>query len=168
MMTFHELNLLPLEALKKQLFKCCGSHRWVEKMLPFFPMEDLVELLDDAEEQWYECTDADWKEAFGNHPKIGDTHSLQKKFAGTAAWSAGEQSNVAEAPAELLQSLSKGNELYEQKFGFNFIISATGKPAAEILESLQARLQNEPSKEIQLAAEEQVKIMQLRIQKLLL
>src|SRR5690349_7583672 len=85
-MTLHDLNTLPVSKLKDELFKCCGCGSWVEKMIPFFPAEDLVEILEDAEEQWYKCSKEDWKEAFAHHPKIGDVESLQKKFAATAKW----------------------------------------------------------------------------------
>ena len=70
-MTLHELNTLRLPELKNELTRCCGSSAWVDKMVPFFPADDLVELLEDAEEQWFLCSEADWKEAFAHHPKIG-------------------------------------------------------------------------------------------------
>ncbi len=166
-MTLHELNILPKDQLKAELFKCCGSTNWVEKMLPFFPADDMVELINDAEEQWYECSEADWLEAFTHHPKIGDVESLKKKFAATAQWASGEQGAVAEAPQQVLEALSKGNNDYEQKFGFIFIVCATGKSAAEMLALLEARLPNNREEEIRIAMDEQNKITQLRLQKLL-
>ena len=80
-MTIHELNTLPVEELKEALFKCCGSTTWVNKMVALLPMEELVELMDFAEEQWYACSEADWREAFSHHPKIGDVKSLEEKFS---------------------------------------------------------------------------------------
>jgi len=166
-MTLHELNTLPKDQLKTELFNCCGSTAWVEKMLPFFPADDMVELLNDAEDEWYGCSEADWLQAFAQHPKIGDMESLKKKFASTAALAGGEQAAVAAASSQTLEALAKGNEEYEQKFGFIFIVCATGKSADEMLQMLQARLPNSREEEIQIAAEEQNKITQLRIQKLL-
>jgi 2-oxo-4-hydroxy-4-carboxy-5-ureidoimidazoline decarboxylase len=166
-MTLHELNLLPKEQLKAELFKCCGSNAWVEKMLPFFPADDMVEILEDAEEQWWLCTEQDWLEAFTHHPKIGDVESLKQKFASTAAWASGEQMGATTASQDILEALAKGNDDYENKFGYIFIVCATGKSAEEMLELLQERLPNEASEEIKIAADEQNKITKLRIEKLL-
>ena len=80
-MTLHEFNTLSKEQVREELFKCCGSKSWVEKMLPFVPAEDMVELLEDAEEQWWKCSEEDWKEAFTQHPKIkAVTFAAEKEF----------------------------------------------------------------------------------------
>lgn len=127
----------------------------------------MVELLEDAEAQWYECSPDDWKEAFSHHPRIGDVESLTKKFASTAQWASGEQSGVNAASGKTIEELAEGNRLYEEKFGYIFIVCATGKSAEEMLSLLQARLPNVPTEEIEIAAEEQNKITKLRLQKLL-
>jgi 2-oxo-4-hydroxy-4-carboxy-5-ureidoimidazoline decarboxylase len=166
-MTLHELNILSKEQLQQALLNCCGSKNWVNKMLPFFPADDMVELLNDAEDIWYQCTQDDWLEAFTHHPKIGDIASLTKKFAATATWAGGEQIAVNAASQQTIEALAKGNEAYEQKFGFIFIVCATGKSADEMLQLLQARLPNSKETEINNAMEEQNKITLLRLQKLL-
>lgn len=135
-------------------------------MLPFVPADDMVELLEDAEEQWWLCSEDDWKEAFRHHPKIGDLDSLRKKFS-SDQWAAGEQGAVAAAAAATLEALAEGNRLYEEKFGYIFIVCASGKTAEEMLEMLKERLQNTPEEEIKIAADEQNKITKLRIEKLL-
>ena len=136
-------------------------------MITFFPADDMVELLEDAEEVWYQCSEEDWKEAFSYHPKIGDVESLTKKFASAAEWAAGEQSGVNAASKETIEALAAGNKEYEAKFGHIFIICATGKTAGEMLADLQTRLQNSREVEMEIAAEEQNKITKLRIEKLL-
>jgi 2-oxo-4-hydroxy-4-carboxy-5-ureidoimidazoline decarboxylase len=166
-MTIQELNHLPPVELKEVLYKCCGSTAWVNKMSALLPMEELVELLDYAEEQWYACTQEDWKEAFSNHPKIGDIESLKEKFASTADWAGDEQGGASQADSETLQALQQANEKYQEKFGYIFIISASGKSAEEMLGALQERLKNDPAEEINVAAEEQNKITLIRIQKLM-
>ena len=171
-MTLHDLNTLPRQQLIEQLIQCCGSSAWVNKMLPFFPAEDLVEVLEDAEEQWYQCSEEDWKEAFARHPKIGDMDSLKKKFASTAdriaiGWASGEQSAVETASQQTIEALAKGNKEYEKKFGYIFIVCATGKSADEMLGLLTTRLLNDPKDEIEVAADEQNKITKLRLEKLL-
>lgn len=166
-MTLHELNTLPKDQLKEELTKCCGSSAWVERMLPFFPADDLVELLEDAEEQWYHCSEEDWKEAFSHHPKIGDTSSLKEKFSSTAEWAAAEQKAAGNASPETMEALAEANRQYEMKFGYIFIVFASGKSAKEMLKILQSRLTHEPKAEIQIAAEEQNKITRFRLEKLL-
>ena len=166
-MTLHELNTLSKQQLIQELTKCCGSSAWVNKMLPFFPADDLVELLEDAEEQWFKCSEEDWKEAFAQHPKIGDFESLQNKFASTAQWASGEQAGVNNASQQTIEALAEANKKYEDKFGYIFIVCATGKSAEEMLEILNERLLNDPKDEIEIAADEQNTITKLRIEKLL-
>lgn len=166
-MTLHDLNILDKQQLSDALYKCCGSKTWVQKMMTLFPMDDLVELEEDAEEKWFECSEKDWLEAFSQHPEIGDAEALQKKFADTAAWADDEQAGTRAASKETLQALAEGNQEYKRKFGFIFIVCATGKSADEMLGMLHARLQNDAETEIKIAADEQSKITKLRLEKLL-
>lgn len=166
-MTLHEFNILPKEQLIEALSKCCGSSAWVQRMLPFIPADDMVELLEDAEEQWWKCTPADWKEAFSHHPRIGDVASLSKKYAGTAEWASQEQAGVNSASAETIRALAEANSNYEKKFGYIFIVCASGKTAEQMLAMLNERLQHDPETEIEVAADEQNKITILRLEKLL-
>ncbi len=166
-MTLHELNQLPVTELKKELYSCCGSEAWVNRMVVFFPADDMVEILEDAEEQWYQCTETDWKEAFAQHPKIGDVETLTKKFGDTAHWASNEQSGVNTASQQTMHLLAAANAKYQSKFGYIFIVCATGKNAGEMLALLEQRLVNPPQAEISIAMDEQNKITLLRIQKLL-
>ena len=131
-MTLEELNTISQPQLKEELFKCCGSTSWIKMMMTFFPVDNMDVLLEDAEEVWNECSEDDWKEAFTHHPKIGDVESLTKKFAATAdpiaiGWASGEQSAVNTASKETIEALAEANRLYEEKFGYIFIVCATGK-----------------------------------------
>ena len=165
-MTIAEYDHLDVDKKKKLLLQCCGSGNWVEKMLQVPPAEDLVDLFEEAEEMWYQCSEADWKEAFTHHPRIGDMESLRKKFSADQ-FAENEQASVSGASQQVLQQLSDSNKLYEQKFGYIFIVCATGKSAAEMLELLSARLQNDPAEEIKIAMEEQNRITRLRLEKML-
>ena len=133
----------------------------LEEKLP----EDGETLLNVAEEKWNDCTEKDWKEAFLHHPKIGDMEGLRKKFS-KDQFAGGEQTLVNTASEHTLNELAKGNKEYEEKFGYIFIVCATGKSAREMLDILQSRLVNDPGKEIKIAMEEQNKITRLRLQKL--
>lgn len=167
-MTLDELNRLPPAQLRESLTQCCGAASWVEKMMYSFPVDDETALLNAASLHWRSCGEQDWKEAFTHHPRIGDLASLQQKFASTAQWAAGEQAGAANASKEVLAALAEGNHLYEEKFGYIFIVCATGKPAAEILQLLNERLQNNAREEIKTAMEEQLKITIIRLKKILM
>ncbi|MBI1292543.1 allantoinase AllB [bacterium] len=161
------LNNAPLAAAESMLEKCCGAKRWWQTMADRRPFQSRAHLMATAEQVATMMTESDRLEAFTHHPKIGDVDSLRKKFAATAAWSASEQGSVAAAAEEVLQGLKKGNDDYEQRFGFIFIVCATGKSAAEMLALLNARIGNDRATEIANAAREQRKITRIRLDKLL-
>lgn len=165
-MTIAEFDHLDVEEKKALLYTCCGSSSWVNKMLAALPVEDLVDLLEIAEEQWYACHESDWLEAFAQHPRIGDIDSLKEKLAATTAWAESEQASVKQASEQTVQQLAAGNETYEQRFGYIFIVCASGKSADEMLQMLNQRLYNSPEVEIQIAMEEQLRITKLRLEKL--
>jgi len=164
-MTISEFDHLGLEEKKALLLQCCGSTSWVEKMIRMPPAEDLIDLFEDAEECWYQCSPEDWKEAFTHHPKIGDLESLKQKFAADR-FAGGEQSSVSGAAVQTLQDLAEANREYEKRFGYIFIIFASGRSATDILEELRMRLNNSPEEEIRIAMDEQNKITRLRLEKL--
>lgn len=166
-MTLSELNNLSNEQRKESLRKCCGAEAWVEEMNGAFPFSNKEALLQKADDVWNHLNEDDWLEAFSHHPKIGDVASLKEKFANTAKWAAGEQASVQQASQQTLEELAKGNSDYEAKFGYIFIVCATGKSADEMLQLLKARLPNKKEDEIKLAAAEQAKITKLRLEKLL-
>ena len=165
-MTIAEFDHLPEEKKTELLLQCCGSGEWVNKMISVFPVEDLVEFLDAAEQKWYECSPDDWREAFEYHPKIGDINSVNEKIANTTEWAAVEQSGVNNSDKVTLQELAKLNTEYQNKFGFIFIVCATGRSADEMLNDLRARLHNAKEEESKIAAAEQLKITKLRLEKL--
>ncbi len=154
--------------LAATLSRVCGSTRWIRGMVAAAPFASRAQLLGEADRLWWRLGDGDWKEAFGHHPRIGaDLATLRAKYAATADWSAGEQSGVASASDEVLQALAEGNRAYEARFGWIFLVCATGRTAAEMLALLRERLDNTPENELRIAAGEQAKITRLRIEKLL-
>jgi 2-oxo-4-hydroxy-4-carboxy-5-ureidoimidazoline decarboxylase len=159
------LNGLEPQAFTEGLIRCCGSQRWADAMLAARPFVSEAALFEVSDEAWAATSEADWLEAFRHHPKIGDRESLRQKFASTATWAANEQSGTSAASEDVLAALAEGNEAYERKFGFIFIVCATGKTAAEMLELLQARLPNDRETELRIAAGEQHKITRLRLEK---
>ena len=167
-MTLKELNQLPESDLADALRKCCGSTTWVDNMLAIFPVADEKTLMEGANNVWNKLSEFDWREAFTHHPKIGgDVAALREKFASTSTWAEGEQAAVRQASQVILEALAAGNAEYEQKFGYIFIVCATGKSAEEMLALLQARLPNKPEDELKIAGGEQDKITHIRLEKLL-
>lgn len=161
------LNALPEEKALEELLRCCGATRWAEALIRLRPFREPSELLAAAGKTWDGLGPADWLEAFSHHPRIGDREALRTRFASTRVWAAGEQSGVAEAEERVLDGLAEGNQAYEARFGYIFIVCATGKTAGEMLDLLRERLRNDAETELRVAAAEQAKITRLRLEKLL-
>lgn len=166
-MRIEELNCLSIEKRKEIFSKCCGAERWINVISKKDNFQNSEELLNEAERTWYELDENDWLEAFRHHPKIGDINSLKEKYASTRHLAFDEQSGVQDASDETIRELARMNDEYEKKFGYIFIVCATGKSAEEMLSIIKERIGNEPEKEIKTAMEEQNKITKLRIEKLL-
>ena len=160
-----KLNNLAPDAAQAGLTRCCGASRWVTRMLDRRPFANRCQLLQSADEVWWNLTADDWREAFAQHPKIGDLEQARARFATTHDWSAQEQSGVQQVPESMLADLAAGNQAYLAKFGYIFIVCATGKGAVEMLHLLRQRLTHDPHTELPIAAEEQRKITQLRLEK---
>ena len=160
-------NELSLQHAERGLTDCCGASRWVTQLVDQRPFANVESLKAASRDVFTTLAEHDWLEAFEHHPRIGDIDSLKKKFASTAAWASGEQSGAASASEEILRELGSLNNAYHEKFGFVFIVCATGKSAAEMLSLLKARLPHTREEELRLAGQEQVKITELRIDKLL-
>jgi 2-oxo-4-hydroxy-4-carboxy-5-ureidoimidazoline decarboxylase len=135
-------------------------------MIASRPFADSEHVLSQATAIWESLEEADFLQAFSAHPQIGDVKTLQAKYANTQAIASSEQSQVATASGDTIEQLALANQLYLKRFGFIFIIFATGKSAEEMLSSLLARIGNTRQEEIKNAAAQQLKITVLRLQKL--
>ena len=161
-MTLIQFNSLEKEVAAIHLMECCGSGKWVSKMMEHFPFASEKELVLHSTAIWYdECSESDWRESFTHHPKIGDMKSLTEKFAGK------EQAGVGLATEQTIEALAQANKEYEDKHGFIFIVCATGKSAVEMLQLLLDRLNNSKEEELHIAMGEQQKISIIRFKKLL-
>ena len=145
------------------LSRACGSTRWVDRMMARRPFGSDARLLRAARIEWFGLTETDWLEAFSQHPQIGDRSSLAARFPATHDLSAKEQAGVGRAHDDVLSALAEANATYLDRFGFIFIVCATGKTAEEMLALLRARLSNNRATELRIAAEEQAKITALRL-----
>lgn len=166
-MTLSELNALSADRAREELLRCCGCALWADAVVSARPFRTKADLLAVSDAAWAATGEAEWREAFAHHPRIGGKDALRAKFAATSAWAQGEQAGAAAASEAVLDALAAGNAEYEKKFGHIFIVCATGKSAAEMLDLLKSRLPNDAVSEMRLAAGEQNKITKIRLEKLI-
>jgi 2-oxo-4-hydroxy-4-carboxy-5-ureidoimidazoline decarboxylase len=136
-------------------------------MMAARPFGSREELFAAAEAAFGDLAPEGWLEAFAHHPKIGDQEALRARFAETRQWAEGEQAGAAAASEEVLAALARENRAYEARFGYIFIVCASGKTAAEMLALLRERLPHRADTELRVAAAEQAKITRLRLEKAL-
>lgn len=150
------------------MIACCGATRWAEAMVALRPIENVFELSMAADRVWATMEETDWMEAFACHPRIGERGGIGERKAAHAsaksqAWSRQEQSSAAHAEEAVLAELAAGNALYEERFGFTYLVCATGKSAEQMLSILNRRLANDRAAELREAAEQQRQITQIRL-----
>jgi OHCU decarboxylase len=161
------LNELVSDQAEAEFVKCCGSTRWSQAMTAIRPFKSIDDLLAKADSVWWSLDQEDWLEAFRSHPKIGEKKAAAVQSEQAQSWSAQEQSAASRATPEVMSALAEGNREYEQRFGFIYIVCATGKSSEELLKVLEARLKNDSETELRNAADEQRKITRLRLEKFL-
>ena len=166
-MKLSELNASSEPAARELLYQCCASDAWVSRMLETRPFASKEILLDMACLSWLGLSEQDYLQAFDGHPRIGDMQSLKEKYKHTQDMASEEQAGVKGADEHIIIELAKLNKSYENKFGFIFIVCASGKSAAQMLTLLKSRLNNDRNDELINAIEEQKKIFCLRLERML-
>jgi allantoicase len=165
--SLERFNRLPRQRAMRALLDCCGSKKWAEQMAAGRPFAGEADLFEIADKTWYSLSREAWLEAFMHHPPIGEKRAEARQSATASGWSAKEQSSAQKTAPEVLEALAAQNRAYSDKFGFVFLICATGKSSEEILDTLRKRFPNDSDTELHVAAEEQRKITRLRLEKLL-
>ena len=166
-MTLLQLNHLAETQLAALLESCCVAPRWVERMLSARPFASVEQVYASAKSIWEQLEEQDYLDAFEGHPQIGDLSTLREKYAVTADKAGHEQSGMNQASEDLLTEMMTLNNAYLEKFGFIFIVCATGKSAEQMLVIIRERINNDYHTELSIAANEQAKITQIRLEKLL-
>ena len=161
------LNTVSDREAEEILSPCCGSRAWARRLAESRPFRDMSDLLEASDRIWWKLEREDWLEAFAAHPRIGDKPAEKVGTERARQWSEQEQAGARGVPPEILEKLAEANLQYQQKFGYIFIVCAAGKSAAEMLASLRERLANDPETELHIAAWEQRRITNLRLEKLL-
>lgn len=160
------IDALPSDDARARFLACCGSRAWADAMIAARPFGDRATLHANADAAWSAVDRDAWLEAFAAHPRIGARRDVEKKTGVERAWSSSEQAGAAHASDAVKAQIAQENEAYEARFGFVFLICATGKSADEMLAACRARLANTRDDELAIAAEEQRKILHLRLDKL--
>jgi 2-oxo-4-hydroxy-4-carboxy-5-ureidoimidazoline decarboxylase len=158
--TIAALNRLDRANAEVAFARCCGSTAWARAMAAARPFASLEAMANACDTIWRSLAPADWLEAFAAHPKIGERSR-------DSSWSEREQSGMQSADDDVRRRLVSGNAVYASRFGYIFIVCASGKTAAEMLTALETRLSNDPAEELRVAQEEQRKITRLRLTKLM-
>lgn len=165
MTALDRLNALPDGEAETLLGRVCGSTAWARAVAARRPFDDAEALKVAAEDAWDALGEEDWLEAVAAHPRIGE--SVDASGAKAGRWSRGEQAGAAGAGASVREELAELQRAYERRFGFGFLIRATGRSAEEILAACRARIGNERETELAVAAREEREIGRIRIGKLL-
>jgi OHCU decarboxylase len=151
-------------AARYAMMACCGAQRWADAMVALRPIDNIEELSAAADHIWSKMGEADWLQAFACHPRIGEQKGVSAAVQSTV-WSRQEQLSASTASERILSELAEDNLVYVQRFGFTYIVCATGKTADEMLANLKCRLANNRSAELREAAEQQRQILQIRLGK---
>jgi OHCU decarboxylase len=164
-MTLADFNTLPSPQAESVLMDCCGSARWAASVASRRPYANVDALHKAADSVWWKLERADWLEAFSRHAQIGDKPGSGSESA--RQWAAGEQAGARTATDDVKARLARANRAYLEKFGYIYIVCATGKTAEGMLAILNQRLQNDLAGELSIAAEQQRLITRIRLDKLL-
>lgn len=166
-MNLDKINNATVAQASLLLENCCCAPNWVESMLNARPFADAAALLEASKSSFLALTEADFLNAFKGHPQIGDLDTLIAKYAATSESASDEQSGMSVAEKSQLTEMHTLNQQYLQKFGFIFIVCASGKSAQQMLQIIKNRISNARPEELNIAAAEQIKITHLRLEKLL-
>ena len=161
---FAHWNQLAVPEAEKEILPCCGSVAWARELAARRPFYNGSSLIAASDEIWNSLDFRHWQEAFSKHPRIGERKAPACASQQSASWSAQEQGGVS-ADDAVRSQLATANREYEARFGRVFIVCATGKSSAEILDILRRRLQNDEGTELREAGEEQRRITNIRLRK---
>lgn len=145
---------------RDDLLRACASPAWAARVGAGWPYLDLATLLTVGQRVWRDLPAREWRAALGAHPRIGD-----RPPAGSQEQR--EQSAAETADAAVLAALAAGNVAYERRFGYPFVVRASGREAPEMLGLLHERLTHSPAEELLVAAGQQWEITALRLARLL-
>jgi OHCU decarboxylase len=158
-------NTAPEQTAIEAMLTCCGATRWAAAMIAARPIPTPESLHATADSIWSKMREPDWLEAFACHPRIGSRKPATHASSQSTSWSNQEQSSTESAAEQTLSRLAALNAQYEERFGFTYIVCATGRSAEEMLAILERRLSSDRPTELAEAAEQQRQITHIRLKK---
>ena len=115
-----------IKMAEADLLRCCGATLWARAMAAHaFP--NPKEVLATADSVWWSLDASAWIEAFRAHPRVGERAESK--------WPQEEQYATRHASHETMAELREANHRYEERFGFPFVMSASGKTADQMLKA---------------------------------
>jgi 2-oxo-4-hydroxy-4-carboxy-5-ureidoimidazoline decarboxylase len=159
-----EFNALPADRAVEELLSCCAAPGWADEVAggrPYSSVDELVTAAGDA------LATLGWDEialALAAHPRIGQRPSGTGR---EAAWSRREQSGTDSSTQGTLDALADANRAYEERFGWVFLIFASGRSDTEMLAAARERRDNDEATERAVVRGELGRIVALRLRKLL-
>lgn len=166
-MKIDQFNKMSPDELRSELLNCCYSTQWAEKLMHHKPFKNVDSLIKNAEAIWGDLFPVDWIQAIIHHPSIGDikTDGTKHKYINFLA--SGGQDSKLEAHQNFLSQLQEATKRYEEKFGFIYVVSLSGKNADDILKDINKRLLHSAEDELKVAVAEQAQITASRLRALI-
>ena len=152
-------NDLTDAAARAELRSCLAVSRWVEETAAARPYASVSSAETQAGALARTLTPDEVEAALARHPRIGERASAQHD----AAFSAREQSSMAQAGDDVTAAIRAGNVAYENKFGRVFLIRAAGREPVEMLTELNRRLANDDAAELSEVIEQLAQIAEGRL-----
>jgi 2-oxo-4-hydroxy-4-carboxy--5-ureidoimidazoline (OHCU) decarboxylase/GNAT superfamily N-acetyltransferase len=161
-----DLDQLPPEAFiaeARPLFE--GAPRFLARLARSRPFADDEGLLVSAFEVAHALPEEEQLELVAAHPRIGAAPET------VSAASYAEQGYATESPEEAAtarayEELAMLNEIYEQRFGFRYVVFVAGRPKTAIVPLLEHALRNERAAELRRAIDDAIYIAGDRLRRL--
>lgn len=166
-MSLEKINTANIEQVYRVFESCCCAPKWIESMINARPFAQPTDVFTASDKSFMRFTKTDYLNAFEGHPQIGNLQTLHEKYANTSDSASHEQSGMSDAEQSVLEEMHALNIKYLEKFGFIFIVCASGKSSLQMLDLIKSRINNEQHTELTIAGNEQAKITHIRLEKLL-
>ena len=160
------LNALPVDAFADALAPLFeGAPQLLERIAAARPFESDDALLAAAHDAAATAPEAELRELLDAHPRIG------AEVAVMSALSREEQQGDAPEdafgdPPGVAEDLAVLNEIYEQRFGFRYVVFVAGRPRSAIVPLMEAALRNDREAELRRGVQDAIYIAGDRMRRL--
>ncbi len=157
-----EFNQASETDVKTFLKHCVQIESWVNELSAQRPYVSIEALLSQAKQQASTWKWSEIKHALDNHPRIGEKKAQADLSAQEQGFSDREQASIS-SDEETQEALLAGNIAYEKKYGYIFLIKASGLKSEDVLQALHYRLMNDPDTEQRIVHQQLSEIALLRL-----